>query len=177
MPTTPGEAFDEYMEAFAAGDSDRIWELSAPAARRDSARFRDELKGVLMDPDPVRRLRVEGTYGDGVTVILSMNEEQFHDWWVSTLRKRLGGAQVRKIVESWRRVLVKQTGLDTAVVGYRELQGRINELPVIRIDEIWYVNRSIFPEDALPPEPAPEDQPLREDEEPWDPADEPPEPE
>lgn len=173
MPKTPEDAFDEYMDAYADGDAQRLWELSTPSVQRDAERFRSELRDVLLDPDPVRRLSVEGVYGERAMAIVHMNAEQFWAWWIDALRMRLGAAQVRKIVETWRRVRVRPVGIDRAMVVYREVVGRLNQLPVQRIDDIWYVDQSPFPEETgLKPNP---DAPIGEDEEPWDPAEDEPE--
>lgn len=172
MPDSPREAFDEYMEAYADGDAERMWDLTTREARQDAGRLRNDLLAALTDPDPVRRIQVEGMFGAHSGVFGTMGDREFFIWAVAAIRRRLGGPFIRRTVTQWR---YKSEGVvdGQVVVRYLEPPSLVHELPVRRVDAHWFVDRSPFPAESgagAPPEPDPDDEPLRPGEEPWDPA-------
>ena len=180
LPETPREAYTRYMGAYADGDGRRLWELSTPAARADAARVRMEIVRLPTDPDPVRRVQLEGIFGASVERVTEMDERAFFVWAIEQIHRRLGPAFVRRAVESFELVSVRKEGKNVAVAIYREPSGRVNELRLRRIEDHWYVDTSPFPRKEQKAGGRPEkevqepargdDAPLQPGEKPWDPA-------
>ena len=141
----PGEVFDAYLAAYAQGDSETMWDLSTPAARLDARRLRLEMMAALADPDPVQRIGVEGTFGITADTLRPMDDKAFFVWALGAIRHRLGAAFVRRTVEGMRFARIEPDGQGVAII-YREASGVESRLPMRKVDDVWRVDMSPFPQ-------------------------------
>jgi hypothetical protein len=147
LPSEPTDVFDAYLEAYAVGDTEKLWELSSPNARRDASRLKRQLMARLTDPDPAIRLEYEGTLGVVAEVIQPKTEREMFDWAVQTIRRRLGGAFIRNTLSRWTRIRMENAGQRIIVV-YRWGE-KISRMPLARVDDAWRVDVSPFPEQTV----------------------------
>lgn len=151
LPTEPADVFDDYVEAYALGRAEVLWDLSSPAARDDAKRIKAELMAGLRHPDAAIRLDYEGTFATTAEEIEPMDEKTFFTWAVATIRRRLGGGYVRSALSRWVRVRMESLPDGRIVVVYRWGE-RLGRMPLARVDSAWRVDQSPFPaKPAAPP--------------------------
>ena len=150
--TGPAETFDQYWEAYGAGDADTLWELSSPSARADARRVQQEILNGLESPDLEQRTFWEGQFGTTPEEIRALSERGFFVWAIGTIRKRLGSGAIRSVVSRIARVKEESLGADGVVIVYRTGE-EISRLPFIRTPEGWRVDQSPFPPAQTAPPP------------------------
>lgn len=147
LPSSPEDAFDAYLEAYADGEAQRLWELSAPEARADARRLKAELVALLTHEDAVERVKVEGLFGVMADDLEGLGDKEFFVWAVGAIRRRIGGPFIRKTVSKWERLGVRHTGPHSAIVIFREAPGQQGKLVVRELGSHWYVVTSPFPQE------------------------------
>jgi hypothetical protein len=152
---TPSGVFDAYFEAYSAGDTDQLWELSSPAARADARRVQRELVANLQSADVERRTFWEGQFGVEAADIENLGEQDFFVWAVRTIRRRIGITSIHSLVSRIQRVKEEAVNADLTVVIYR-VGEEVSRLPIIKTPDGWRVDQSPFPPAPDPNAPPPE---------------------
>ena len=107
IPTAPDDVFDEYVEAYAVGDVEMLWELSSPSARADAERLRKQLLTGLEHPELALRVHFEGTFGVTAADIRSLSPQNFFYWAVAIVRRRLGVGFIRSTMRRVARIRIE----------------------------------------------------------------------
>ena len=151
IATSPPDVFDSYIEAYAAGDVERLWTLSSPRARLDSDRVRRELLAGLEHPDMSVRVHFEGMFGVTADQVKPMNRQQFFYWAVAMVRRRLGVGFIRSTMRRTARVRIDNIDHRHKVVIYRQGDAIARLVLVATEGDIWRVDQSpFFPEVKSP---------------------------
>ncbi len=145
----PSAVFDDYFEAYGAGDAGRLWELSSPAARNDARRIRTELLAHLESERVEERVEFEGLFGITAEDVRPLDDQQFFEWAVGTIRRRLGVTAIRALVSRVQRVREEPVNAELVVVIYR-VGEELSRLPLLKTPDGWRVDQSPFPQ----PQPA-----------------------
>ena len=159
IPTAPDDVFDEYVEAYAVGDVEMLWELSAPSARADAERLRKQLLAGLEHPELSLRVHFEGTFGVTAADLRSLSPRNFFYWAVAIVRRRLGVGFIRSTMRRIARIRIEDIDSKHKVVVYRQADALARMVLVAVERDIWRVEESPFSQQVATPPTPPQSQP------------------
>lgn len=146
LPRAADDVFDHYIEAYAAGDVQVLWELSSPSARNDADRVRKQLLVGLEHQELPLRVHFEGTFGVTAEEIRPLTQQQFFYWAVAMVRRRLGVGFIRSTMRRIARIRIEDIDSKHKVVVYRQADA-LARLVLVAIErDVWRVDQSPFPQ-------------------------------